>query len=151
MTDAPTWYEVDPMGRYRYRLTETIHFIGIRRHPAGTVEIQSANPKRQRLGILEHTGVLTMFPGYASDGATSAPDVQKLMRAIFLHDILCQCCTNPDWHMTRFECDREFLTEGIIAAPIRAKLYYGFIRVGGGLHQLFNLPSDEEKVRIVAL
>lgn len=146
--DCPTWYETFDLGRWKYRLTEPQSFHGIARHPAGTVHIIGATPKRPHLATLHHSGILTIHPGYAWDGATSAPDLTKLQRAVVLHDLLCQCCESPDWHLTRFQCDRLFYREARQSAPILAPFYYAGIRIGGQLHRAMNPPGDWQSVTI---
>lgn len=43
------------------------------------------------------TGTVTLYPFYASDGATWCPDFQSGMRGFFLHDFPCQMQFVPDF------------------------------------------------------
>jgi hypothetical protein len=141
------WFETSSLGRYRYRLTRAV-FFNIPAHPGGRLEIRSWNPARQHLATLSVDGVLAILPGYAWDGATSAPDIRKLQRAVVLHDLCCQCCEAEHWHLSRLTCDRLFLREARKEAPILAPLYYAGIRIGGNFHRWANPPELEQTVRI---
>jgi hypothetical protein len=65
------------------------------------------------------------------------------MPAFVLHDILCQCSKHHprEWPISRFQADKEFLREGLLHAPLRARLYYAGIRIGGGIHALITASA----------
>jgi hypothetical protein len=144
----PHWYRYDPAApRWKYIVTRPVHFYlpGL----DGDYGIFDAKGETQ-LSIV-HRHFLSILPGYAFDGATYAPDVKKLMKAVALHDFLCQAALQhpENWPISRAQADREFLLEGLITAPILARIYYAGIRVGGLLHRTLFPPGPEDSLTII--
>lgn len=66
------------------------------------------------------------------------------MRAVVLHDLLCQLCDVPGWPISRLAADRAFFAEARKISPLLGTLYFACIRVGGGLHRAINPPTPSE-------
>lgn len=144
--NPPDWYSTDVYYRWLYGLERPVHYR-LRKLPAAFTFHRVACPAII-LARYSINGIMTILPGYRWDGATFAPDVAKLMRAVLLHDFLCQLCERPEWPIKRFEADRYFHTEAKKEAPFLATIYYAGIRIGGGLHRRFNPPTSEETLII---
>lgn len=140
------WYSRNLFHRWPYGLTRPVHYR-VRAIGAAYDFCRCARPGIP-LARYSLDGILTILPGYRWDGATFAPDVAKLMRAVLLHDFLCQLVGRPDWPIGRIEADRCFYTEARKDAPVLAAIYYAGIRIGGGVHRAFNPPTAEETLLI---
>lgn len=62
--------------------------------------------ERSVLGTLLRDGRLFINAGYASDGATLAPDFKNAMPAVFLHDFMYQMLDLPEVTWTKEDADR---------------------------------------------
>ena len=144
--NAPDWYSVDVFYRWPYGLERPVHYR--LRKLGGAFTFHRMVGPAIPLARYSVDGILTILPGYRWDGATFAPDIAKLMRAVLLHDFLCQICERAEWPIRRFEADRCFYTEARKDAPVLAAIYYAGIRIGGGLHRAFNPPTPEETLII---
>jgi hypothetical protein len=134
---TPDWYqENDFPGRFRYTVTRPVHFLLAELKDDYDIKSLKGNV----LAIVRDQ-LLSILPGYSFDGATSAPDIKRLMRGVVLHDILCQLCECPGWPMTRFAADKAFYRVAREDAPLIATVYYAGIRIGGHLHRFFNPPN----------
>ena len=140
----PYWCEATGLRPWRYRVREEIAFLvdGWRRN--ATVHGQDGTC----LAVWQAWGMVTILPGYAFDGATCAPDIAKLMPAVVLHDLLCQCCQVPGFPMRRAEADLCFFREAEKTAPVLAAIYYAGIRAGGGVHRALTRRAAGDVVTI---
>lgn len=147
---TPLSYRQD--GKYRFELTDDFevnvpsfagraHSVtGFGSNTPGAVGVGSFEAWLQ----IDQNGVLTLSQGYAWDGCSPAwkfagkwwgtPTPEATRAACLVHDALYQFLDRNYW--TRAEADAAFLAlmqqSGFRLAPI----YYGAVRIFGGLHHL---------------
>lgn len=83
------------------------------------------------LADLEPTGLLTIYPGYAWDGATCAIDTPDFMTASLVHDVLYQMIRLGKLHMSMRKAADQALYDLCIAAGMnwfRAQCVYKAVR-----------------------
>jgi hypothetical protein len=146
----PRWYQHQPDARFPYVVTEPRFYL-LPHGFSNTYTVFRRNPRDSRqLARLKPSGCLTVFPGYAFDGATGGPDLPQLMEAVLLHDVLCQCEPHKDWPIRRAEADRMFLLHARITAPVIGAIYYGMIRALGSTHRAI-FPPDPDRIPTIVL
>lgn len=97
-------------------------------------------------GTLTAAGTMTIWPGYAHDGATGVPDYAGTVDASRVHDFLYQWLTalRSAGRLTRAQADRAFL-ERMIAdgtRPAVAHAYYLGVRLFGAIARRSNRQRD---------
>jgi hypothetical protein len=77
---------------------------------------------------------LTIKSGYASDGATCAPDFDCMMAEVFVHDLGCQFCNVEESPFSRSQIDSLFYFQlqrsRHRTARLLALIYYKGVRIG---------------------
>jgi hypothetical protein len=102
----------------------------------------------QLLGFM-NGNLLTMKKGYASDGATMAPDIECMMAEFFVHDFGCQFCDVAGSPFTRMQVDDFFGYQlrysEHFTARLLAPIYYKGVRFGA--HFLQSEPNYLLEIR----
>lgn len=100
--------------------------------------------------VLHHSGMLTIYPHYAWDGATDpAFDTKNFMVGSLVHDVLYQAMREKHLPLTqRKAVDKELrricLEQGM--NPIRAWYVYNFVRIMG---KRYALPEKKKRGKVV--
>lgn len=79
---------------------------------------------------------ITIFPGYAIDGATCAPDYPDYIAQFFLHDFLYQFLRTAGAPWTRKEADQAMLDCGRYEAFPHRRTFYTAVRLCGWIFSL---------------
>jgi len=81
----------------KYRLIESISYQSHIIPPGGIAVVRL-------FGMLGAEGLITLYPGFSSDGATGAPDTKRVLTPAFFHDFICDLV---DEGILPVECRRE--------------------------------------------
>lgn len=115
------------MSKYKYTLKEDYHYdLGITL-PKSFIGMSNEKPYM----MISPEGLLTVFKGYAWDGATSAPDYPEIYYATLVHDALYQFL--PKTPMSRKQIDDIFLKMMLENNFKYARIYYRAVRWFGGI------------------
>ena len=150
-TFTPLSYRQD--GEYRFQLTAPFHIqvdvfsgrIYQDKHPFTTYTSGAIGEVASHTWLtLDSSGKLAITSGYAWDGCSPAarmfglwmgtPTPPSVRAACLVHDALYQFLDQNYW--TRAEADAVFLTLMQQAGFRPAPIYYGAVRIFGGLHHL---------------
>ncbi len=127
----PVWCVLTKHPKWRFkvvtRLTLNTTVLGC------NLEVR-ATSTGARLATLDPEGLLTIYPGYHFDGATMAPDLVVLMRAVVFHDLMCQCAGHPLWPFRRSDGDWWFME---VAAEDKHELLGAVYFLGIRLYYVF--------------
>lgn len=115
------------MAKYKYILKEDYHYdLGIKLQKSFV-----GMSEGKAYMTISPAGILTVFEGYAWDGATLAPDYAEIYYATLVHDALYQFL--PNTPMSRKAIDDIFLKMMQENNFKYAKIYYRAVRWFGGI------------------
>lgn len=134
------WYKKTDHPKWKYVLIEKMRF----QLPVSYIELDIFSDKGELLAHLDCSGLLTIYPGYAWDGATCALDFKSALRATLIHDIMCQLVNHDHWTYDRFEADLLFFETAKKDRFVFARVYFYGVAVFGILHTIC-FPNKKQK------